>query len=333
MKKLLSVFLAFVLLLSLAPAALAAGDEATEAADALYEMGLFNGTGVNADGTPIFELDRAPTRNEAVTMLVRLLGLEAPALAGEWTTPFTDVPEWAEPYVGIAYARGLTDGVAADSFGGSAKVSTSEYITFVLRALGYESGGDFAWDAAWELSDEIGLTNGEYNADTASFTRGDVAVISYNALSCTVKGGDTMLSERIANPLTAYEAEGIATVYMPDSEIYYSEPIEGELTGTSVYVGWEDAAYGLDFYPDASFAAAGYDFPESVEEFAALEDELSFSYDEFGNYAAEFTEGGLAYYMTFYAGDGFFAVQTFAAGEDIMSGLEPGYWISLTEFA
>ncbi len=336
MKKFFAIILALALVLSLAPGALAANDEALEAANALYEMGLFKGTGTNADGTPVFELDRAPTRNEAVTMLVRLLGLEDPALAGEWTTPFTDVPEWAEPYVGIAYTRGVTNGVAADSFGGSANVSASEYLTFVLRALGYESGADFAWDAAWELSDKIGLTDGEYSAETASFTRGDVAVISFNALFCTVKGGDTMLSERIANPLTAYEAEGLATVYMPDSEIYYSEPIDDEIAGTRVFVSWgEDAVFLLDFYPAASITAAGYDLSETVEELVASDPDYAGSagYDEFGNYATEFTEDGLAYYMTFYIGDGFLAVQTFVAVEDIMSGLEPGYWISLTEFA
>ena len=41
-----------------------------------------NGTGTGADGAPVYELDRAPTRNEAVTMLVRLLGKEEEALDG-----------------------------------------------------------------------------------------------------------------------------------------------------------------------------------------------------------------------------------------------------------
>lgn len=45
-----------------------------QAAQNLYELGLFNGTGTDTDGNPIFDLDRAPTRHEAVTMLVRLLG-------------------------------------------------------------------------------------------------------------------------------------------------------------------------------------------------------------------------------------------------------------------
>ena len=64
---------------------------ASDSADALYELGLFLGTGKNADGSPNFSLNRVPTRAEAVTMLVRLLGKEEEALAGDWETPFSDV--------------------------------------------------------------------------------------------------------------------------------------------------------------------------------------------------------------------------------------------------
>lgn len=66
--------------------------------------------GTDSDGAPVFELGRAMTRSEAVTMLVRLLGRENEALSGKWETPFTDVPAWAEPYVGLAYENGLTTG-------------------------------------------------------------------------------------------------------------------------------------------------------------------------------------------------------------------------------
>ena len=153
MKRSFVFALVLCLMLTLTPFASAASDEASEAANALYELGLFQGTAENADGTPVFDLDRAPTRAEAVTMLVRLLGGEDAALAGDWDTPFTDVPEWAEPYVGYAYSKGLTDGTGETAFGSDASVTAAQYITFVLRALGDESGADFEWDRAWELSD------------------------------------------------------------------------------------------------------------------------------------------------------------------------------------
>lgn len=194
MKKKLAVLLLTMLLVvgTMSPV-FAASDKACEAADVLHELGLFNGTGTNADGTPNYDLDRVPTRHEAVTMLVRLLGKEE-AMNGTWDIPFTDVADWAKPYVGYAYANGLTTGTSATTFGGNSSVTASQYLTFVLRALGYESGTDFRWDKAWELSDRIGLTSGQYKSDEISFLRGDVTIVSNNALATLRKGDEELLS-------------------------------------------------------------------------------------------------------------------------------------------
>lgn len=196
MKRLLSLILVFVLSLSLmVPSAFAASDEAVQAANALHTLGLFNGTGKDANGNPIYDLDRQPTRQEAITMLVRLLGKEKEATSKTWKTIFTDVDTWASNYVGYAYAKGLTAGTSPTTFSGNTPVTASQYLSFVLRALGYSSGTDFQWDRAWELSDYIGLTDGRYNASTSNFTRGDVAIISNKALSTKMKDGEKTLQE------------------------------------------------------------------------------------------------------------------------------------------
>lgn len=194
-RRLLSTLLAGTIMCSTVPTAFAASSEAINAADSLYSLGLFNGTGTDANGKPIYDLDRSPTRAEAVTMLVRLLGKDDAAKNGDWNTPFTDVAAWAKPYVGYAYANKLTSGTSAASFGSSATVTASQYLTFVLRALGYESGTDFQWNKAWELSDKIGLTDGRYQAGTTDFTRGDVAIISKQALSTKRKDSSATLYE------------------------------------------------------------------------------------------------------------------------------------------
>ena len=75
----------------------------------------------------------------------------------------------AAPYVGYAYEKGLTNGKSETRFDPDSTIRASEYLTFVLRALGYVSGTDFAWDSAWTLSDKLGITHGEYNASTTSF--------------------------------------------------------------------------------------------------------------------------------------------------------------------
>ena len=210
MKKLLKPLLAVlvaVMVCSMMPSAFAASDEAIDAAYALNELGLFNGVGKNANGMPNFDLDRAPTRHESVVMLVRLLGKEAEAKAGSWETPFTDVAEWAEPYVGYAYANDLVSGTSATKFSGTDVISASQYLTLVLRALGYKSGVDFQWDKAWELSDPIGLTDARYNADSTQFTRGDIAIISRNALHTKEKEvDDTLLDALVASSAVDNEA-------------------------------------------------------------------------------------------------------------------------------
>ena len=205
MKRLLSLALTLVLVLSLFTiSASAASYEAIDAAYELNSFGLFSGVGTNADGTTNFDLDRTPTRAEAVTMLVRLLGKETEAKSEPWSTPFSDVAEWAKPYVGYAYAKGLTTGVGRDGkggqlFGGSMPTTAMQYLTFVLRALGYSSETDFKWNESYVLTDKLGITSGEYNKSTPSLTRGDLAIISYHAANTNLKDTSYTLLEVLQN--------------------------------------------------------------------------------------------------------------------------------------
>ena len=199
-KKLSCLLLTLLMVVSLMPAASAANANATKAAETLYELGLFRGTGTNPDGTPIFDLDKTPTRNQAVIMLVRLLGKEQEALNGTWDLPFTDVAKGSTvyPYIGYAYANGLTNGYTATTYCGTNPIRANQYITFVLRAMGYESGKDFEVGTAWELSDKLGITHNRYNAvNAASFLRSDVAFISASALSAQLQGSKLTLADKL----------------------------------------------------------------------------------------------------------------------------------------
>ena len=199
MKRVCSLLLVLVLLISvLTIPTRAAGQEAIDAANALHIMGLFNGVGTNGDGTPNYDLDRTMTRSEAVTMLVRLLGKEEAATRGTWQIPFVDVAQWAKPYVGYAYENKLTSGTSVNTFSGGDNISATQYLTFVLRALGYTSGEDFQWDKAWELTDQLGITHGEYNERTR-FTRGDAVKVSFESLKAKLKGRDQTLIAQLCD--------------------------------------------------------------------------------------------------------------------------------------
>ncbi len=220
MKRIISLLLSILILFTLIPTVFAASDEATEAAHNLHILGLFQGTGQDANGNPIFGLDRVPNRYEAVTMLVRLLGKEDDALSGNWATPFNDVAEWAKPYVGYAYANELVYGTSATTYGGNAKVTASQYVTFVLRALGYDSSTDFQWDKAWELSDKIGLTDGRYTPGTTVFVRGDLAIISESALDCCLKNSSVSLCDKLMQEGVLSESQVGAKGYHPVVDFY-----------------------------------------------------------------------------------------------------------------
>ena len=156
----------------------------------LKGLGLFRGVS-DTD----FDLNREPTRVEALVMLIRTLGEEQAALGGTFTHPFTDVPQWANNYVGYAYQKGLTNGVSATEFG-SGNASAAMYVTFMLRALGYsDAAGDFKWDNPFDLARKAGIVTSE--VDLSKFLRADVVEVSYAALSAKLKDGSKTLSERL----------------------------------------------------------------------------------------------------------------------------------------
>jgi|GEM_PF-5895669 len=213
-KKLFStVILGLALVVIFSAPALSATDEAYRAAAHLYDLNLLKGVSENADGTPDFALDRTLTRQEGIILFVRLLGKEQEALAGDWRSPFTDVSGWAQPYVDYAYERHLTQGVGQNSFGGGNSLLPAQYLTFVLRALGYSSDSDFSWDQPWQLADWLGLPASRFSGKS-SFTRGDAVIISDLALGVKIKNTDQTLSDTL--PAAADDDQPVVALTFDD---------------------------------------------------------------------------------------------------------------------
>ncbi len=155
---------------------------------ALNHLNIFRGTGSS------FELERCPSRQEALIMLIRLLGEEPAALAGADDAPFTDLTNWADgrKYVAHAYRQQYTNGMGNGLFGPTLDSTLEQYLTFVLRSLGYQDGVDFQWDTtSRDLAVQLGLlTEAELaHIDREGFLRDHVALISWRALSCQLKNG------------------------------------------------------------------------------------------------------------------------------------------------
>ena len=169
-----------------------------EDAELLSELGIFRGSDLG------FELERVPTRQEALIMLIRLLGEEEEALAYTGKSPFTDLTGWLEGrnYIHYGSAMGYTNGIDAVTFNQYGAASRHVYLTYVLRALGYDDkAGDFVWNTTSDdLAVEIGLlTSRQLTAMKESgFYRDHVVLISKNALTAELKDGSMTLGEQLA---------------------------------------------------------------------------------------------------------------------------------------
>lgn len=197
MKKCITVVLVIILvsgILNLTYANEVLNQNNIDSANKLNILGLFSGVGLDEDELPIYDLEREPTRQEAITMLVRLLGKENEAKSGNWEHPFKDVDNWAQPYIGFAYENNLTKGLNNNTFGSNMKATEVQYLTFLLRALGYEEGEDFRWDDPYLITDKIKLT--EANQNDSIFNRGKIADLSFKGLQINIKNSEsTLLNE------------------------------------------------------------------------------------------------------------------------------------------
>lgn len=191
-------FLTLLFTTLLVSAALCVGASASDfdaAAKDLAAIGMFQGTESG------FELDRAPTRSEAAIMLVRLYGAEEDAKtaydAGEIQHPFTDVSDFASPYVAWVYSNGISKGTSADTFGAASPCSAQQYVVFLLRALGYQDGTDFPYDEALPFA----MTRGLFDVSMVSgdFLRDDLAAVTYQALACDLKDGSACLLQSLVS--------------------------------------------------------------------------------------------------------------------------------------
>lgn len=178
----------------------------------LNQLGLFRGAGTNADGSVNYDLDRQPNRAEAITMLIRALG----AGDQEGTTkqhPYQDVPTWANGAVSYARKYDLTRGISATEFGAKSPVTTAMYLTFMLRALGYQDGTDFVWNSPWETAVQAGILPAQ--ADWATLTRGELVEITAAALFAQHKTTSQPLWERLVSS-GAFTAEQFQAAFPAD---------------------------------------------------------------------------------------------------------------------
>ena len=150
-----------------------------EAIDVLQTVGIMVG-----DENGNFNPDQNVTRNEMAVIMANLM--EYNVATYKDTSPFTDVPSWAEPYVAACYTNGITSGYSDTIYGGSDTVTTAQAALMLMKALGYfQYASDFGGD--WQLAttrqgNAIDLFTGVDSGVTQAMTRNDVAQLVLNTL-------------------------------------------------------------------------------------------------------------------------------------------------------
>ena len=163
-----------------------------EAIAVLQSVGVMVG-----DENGNFNPDALVTRNEMAVVMSNLMDYRVASYAG--TSPFTDVPAWAEPYVAACYTNGITAGYTSTTYGGSDSVTTAQAALMLMKALGYfQNSGDFGSD--WQLetikqAGRIDLFEDVNSAVTEAMTRNELAQLVLNTLeSGTVEPSDSNIT-------------------------------------------------------------------------------------------------------------------------------------------
>lgn len=186
-KKSLLFIICLLLVIGASLSVYAIEEDHTSLADYLKEMELFSGTNTG------YNLKASTTRAEAAVMVVRLLGKKDEALSQNFTHPFSDVPDWASPYVGYLYQMGIAKGVDETTYGAMDLLNGAQYMTLLLRVLSYDdASGDFNWQESIKKANELNiLSEVDYNyySRRTTFSRDDLVLFTYEALTGDIKDG------------------------------------------------------------------------------------------------------------------------------------------------
>ena len=191
-RKLLAVVVAVAMLVSLFSVPVFAAGEATIVADLGILVG--DGSGVTAD-----YLAKTASKLQGAMVNLRLLGLDADALAFTGTDTFTDAGDATAYWAPIlAYYKANTtlgfQGPGDGSFGVTENLTAQMFNKVLLVALGYVEGVDFTWATVDTFAASIGLTA---LAGKTTLTNEDMAIAIVEALGLDTTKGITLMSQLV----------------------------------------------------------------------------------------------------------------------------------------
>ncbi len=158
-----------------------------KAIDRLKSLGIAKGTTKKKFGE-----NEKVTREQMAAFIYRFMNKGVSLEDAENTSSFTDLKEPIF-YGMIAWAndKGIIKGVSETEFNPTGGITLQDCYAMVLRALGYEEGEDLTYpDGYISLAKKLRISeNVKETENEKELTRGDVAIILYNALYADMKDG------------------------------------------------------------------------------------------------------------------------------------------------
>lgn len=171
----------------------------------LESMGIVTGTSATKY-SPSLTLTRA----QICTMIVRTMGLENSVSSYVHQGLFRDVKSnmWHAGYVNLAYNKGIISGYGNGYFGPDDTVTYGQFVTILLRLLGYtEKDVGKLWPADYIIfASDLGMDENVHLSANDAVTRGDAAILLYNTLQTKAKGASSEYYRSVGGYATSVTA-------------------------------------------------------------------------------------------------------------------------------
>ncbi len=201
----------------------------TKAVDLLASVGVTTGVSDTKFGT-----DENVTRQQMAAFIYRLMKAGKTVEGGDNITAFTDL---TDPFynfmISWASQTGVIKGTSDTTFNPKGNITLQDAYVMLVRALGYEKDEQLQYPYSYiDIAEDdkvglnVGLTEGIGYKD--ALTRGDVAILLYNAFYADMADGttayrtnyrevDTGRTDSFGAPIIEYVNDGISTYTLYDT--------------------------------------------------------------------------------------------------------------------
>ncbi len=208
LKKVLAMVLAFACTFSMFAGAkvfedVPAGSDYSEAITMLSDLGVIQG---KDDGK--YHPEDTITRAEACAMIARLMTGDPKVSQYVGAQSFSDVQKgsWKDSAIGYCYINGIVIGVGNNKFEPDRAITDAEFVTMVVRAMGYETA-DMKQNYPFSYmsnAQAVGLLDGTNMVASTDALRGEDAQVIYNALFADYARGAKLVNTTHGTSVETY---------------------------------------------------------------------------------------------------------------------------------